>query len=82
MNYALQKAILNELNERIPPGPKGDPQNHLRHIVNCQRLYGNSFDQSVQIGVDLVRNLYPNFTPEIRPARQGLDFSSPGYTIS
>lgn len=70
MNYVAQKAIQNELNERIPPGPKGDPQNHLRHIVNSQRLHGNSFDGSVQVGVDLVRKLYPNFMPQIRPGRQ------------
>jgi hypothetical protein len=70
MNYVAQKAIQNELNERIPPGPKGDPQNHLRHVVNSQRLHGKSFDHSLQVGVDLVRELYPNFTPKILPGRQ------------
>ena len=70
MNYAAQKAIQNELNERIPPGPKGDPQNHLRHIVNSQRLHGKSFDHSVEVGVNLVRKLHPDFDPRILPERQ------------
>jgi len=70
MNYAVQTAIQNELNERIPPGPKGDPQNHLRHIVNSQRLRGKSFDHSVEVGLDLVRKLYPEFTPKILPGRR------------
>lgn len=65
MRYELQKAIQQELNERIPPGPKGDLQNQLRHIVNCQRLHGNSFDHSVTTAVDLVRKLHPSFTPKI-----------------
>ena len=70
MNGVMQKAIQKELNERIPPGPKGDPQNHLRHIVNSQRMRGNSFDQSVQFGVEVVQKLYPNFMPKILPPRQ------------
>jgi hypothetical protein len=70
MNYATQKAIQDELNERIPPGPKGDPQNHLRHIVNSQRLHGNSFDRSVQVAVERMQELHPTFTPKIRPEKR------------
>jgi len=63
MHYEQEKAIQRELNERIPPAPKGDPQNELRHVVNSQRMYGKSFDQSVAIAVKLVRQRHPEFAP-------------------
>jgi len=69
MDYELQKAMQRELNERIPPAPKGDPQNELRHVVNSQRLGGKSFDQSVAIAVGFMRDRYPHFTPRILPPR-------------
>ncbi len=69
MDYELQKAMQRELNERIPPAPKGDPQNELRHVVNSQRLGGKSFDQSVTIAVGFMRDRYPHFTPRILPPR-------------
>jgi hypothetical protein len=43
MHYELQKAMQRELNERIPPAAKGDPQNELRHVVNSQRFSGKTF---------------------------------------
>jgi hypothetical protein len=69
VDYELQKAMRRELNERIPPAPKGDPQNELRQIVNSQRLCGKSFDQSVTIALDFVHKRYPHFTPRILPPR-------------
>jgi len=69
MHYELQKAMQRELNERIPPAPKGDPQNELRHVVNSQRFSGKTFDQSVTIALGFVRKRYPNFTPCILPPR-------------
>ena len=69
MHYEQEKAIQRELNERIPPAPKGDPQNELRHVVNSQRMYGKSFDQSVAIAVNLVRQRHPGFTPRILSPR-------------
>jgi hypothetical protein len=51
MHYELQKAMQRELNERIPPAAKGDPQNELRHVVNSQRFSGKTFDQSVTIAI-------------------------------
>ena len=69
MDYELQKAMQRELNERIPPAPKGDPQNELRHVVNSHRLSGKSFDQSVIIALNFVRQRYPQFTPRILPPR-------------
>jgi hypothetical protein len=69
MDYELQKAMQRELNERIPPAPKGDPQNELRHVVNSHRLSGKSFDQSVIIALNFVRQRYPQFAPRILPPR-------------
>jgi len=67
MHYELQKAMQRELNERIPPAAKGDPQNELRHVVNSQRFSGKTFDQSVTIALDFVRKRHPYFTPRILP---------------
>lgn len=69
MDYELQKAMQRELNERIPPAPKGDPQNELRHVVNSHRLCGKSFDQSVTIALSFVRQRHPHFIPRILPPR-------------
>jgi hypothetical protein len=69
MHYELQKSMRRELNERIPPAPKGDPQNELRHVVNSQRFSGKTFDQSVTIALDFIRKRYPCFTPRILPPR-------------
>jgi hypothetical protein len=69
MHYKLQKAMQRELNERIPPAAKGDPQNELRHVVNSQRFAGKTFDQSVTIALGFVCKRYPHFTPRILPPR-------------
>jgi hypothetical protein len=69
MHYELQKAMQRELNERIPPAPKGDPQNEFRHVVNSQRLRGKTFDQSVTIATNFVCTRYPHFAPRILPPR-------------
>ncbi len=69
MDYELQKAMQRELNERIPPAAKGDPQNELRHVVNSQRFSGKTFDQSVTIALSFVRKRYPHFTFRILPPR-------------
>ena len=69
MHYELQKAMQRELNERIPPAPKGDPQNELRNVVNSQRFGGKSFDQSVIIALGLMHKRYPNFIARILPPR-------------
>jgi hypothetical protein len=69
MDYELQKAMRRELNERIPPAPKGDPQNELRHVVNSHRLSGKSFDQSVIMALNFVRKRHPQFAPRIFPPR-------------
>jgi hypothetical protein len=69
MHYEMQKAMQRELNERIPPAPKGDPQNELRHVVNSHRLRGESFEQSVAIAMGVISKRYPQFTPRILPPR-------------
>jgi hypothetical protein len=69
MHYEMQKAMQRELNERIPPAPNGDPQNELRHVVNSQRLSGHTFEQSLTIALNLVREHHPHFTPRILPPR-------------
>ena len=69
MHYDRQKAMQRELNERIPPAPKGDPQNELRQVVNSHRLSGKSFDQSVTIAMSVISKRYPQFTPRILPPR-------------
>ena len=69
MHYELQKAMQRELNERIPPAPKGDPQNEFRNVVNSHRLRGKTFDQSVTIATSFVRDRYPHFAPRILPPR-------------
>lgn len=69
MHYEEQKAMQRELNERIPPAAKGDPQNELRHVVNSHRLAGKSFDQSVTIALGVIGKRYPQFTPRILPPR-------------
>jgi hypothetical protein len=69
MHYEQQKAMQRELNERIPPAPKGDPQNEFRHVVNSHRLGGKTFEQSVNIATNFVRSRYPHFAPRILPPR-------------
>jgi hypothetical protein len=69
MHYELQKAMQRELNERIPPAAKGDPQNELRHVVNSQRFSGKTFYQSATIALGFVRKRYPDFIPRILPPR-------------
>lgn len=69
MHYEQQKAMQRELNERIPPAAKGDPQNVLRHVVNSQRFAGKSFDQSLAIALSVISKRYPQFTPRILPPR-------------
>lgn len=69
MQYEQQRAIRQELNERIPPAAKGDPQNELRHVVNSHRLSGKSFDQSVAIALSVISKRYPHFSPRILPPR-------------
>jgi len=67
MLYERQKTIQTELDMRIPPGSKGEPQNKVRHIVFSQRIRGKSFDESVEIAVAFVRQSCPKFTPKILP---------------
>ena len=50
-----------------PPGPRGEPQNTVRHMVYSQRLHGKSFDDSIEIACNLVRQQCSNFTPKILP---------------
>lgn len=69
MHYEQQKAMQRELNERIPPAAKGDPQNELRQVVNSQRFSGKTFDQSVAFAVSVISKRYPQFTPRILPPR-------------
>ena len=66
MRYERQKMIRKEL-ERIPRGLKGSPQNEVRQIVTSQYQHGKSFDESVEIAVNFVRQRCPNFTPKILP---------------
>jgi hypothetical protein len=72
VHYEQQKAMQRELNERIPPAAKGDPQNELRHVVNSQRFSGKSFDQSVDFALTVIMKRYPQFTPRILPPRKEL----------
>lgn len=69
MHYEQQKAMRQELNERIPPAAKGDPQNELRHVVSSHRISGKTFDQSVAIAMGVISKRYPQFTPRILPPR-------------
>ena len=66
MRYERQKMIRKEL-ERIPRGLKGSPQNQVRQIVTSQYQHGNSFDESVEIAVNFVRERHPHFAPKILP---------------
>jgi len=67
MAYERQKEIQKELDERIPRGLRGEPQNTVRLVFNGQRLHGKSFDESLEDAVNFVRQSYPNFTPQILP---------------
>ncbi len=69
MRYERQKMIRKEL-ERIPRGLKGSPQNQVRQIVTSQYQHGKSFDESVEIAVNFVRERHPNFAPKILPPPQ------------
>jgi hypothetical protein len=69
MHYEQQKAMRQELNERIPPAAKGDPQNELRHVVSSHRISGKTFDQSVALAISVIAKRYPQFTPRILPPR-------------
>ena len=68
MRYERQKTIQKELNARIPRWLRGEPQNTVRQIVFNQRLHGKTFEESVEIAVNFVRQSNPNFTPKILPA--------------
>ena len=46
MHYQPQKAMQRELNKRIPPRHKGDPQNEFRNVVHSHRLRGETFDEA------------------------------------
>ena len=70
MLYERQKTIQTELDMRIPPGSKGEPQNKVRHIVFSQRIRGKSFDESVEIACKMVRQRHPDFALRILPPRQ------------
>ena len=67
MHYERQKTIQKEVDARIPRGLRGEPQNTVREIVNNQRLFGKSFDESLTIALHFVREQHPNFTPRILP---------------
>ncbi len=66
MVYERQKKTREEL-KRIPRGLRGSPQNLVRQIVTSQYQHGKSFDESVQIATNFVRQQHPNFTPKILP---------------
>jgi hypothetical protein len=66
MPYERQKMVRKEL-QRIPRGLKGSPQNLVRQIVTSEFQHGKSFDESVEIAVNFVRQSNPNFTPKILP---------------
>jgi hypothetical protein len=55
MHYERQKTIQKEVDARIPRGLRGEPQNTVREIVNNQRLFGKSFDESLTIALHFVR---------------------------
>jgi len=65
--------IQKELDARIPRWLRGGPQNTVRQIVFNQRLHGKTFDESVEIAVNFVRQSNPNFTPKILPPPPKVD---------
>ena len=67
MKNELQHFVRNELDERIPRGPRGSPQNELRMHFNAWRLHGLTFEESVGRAAEVVRLRSPAFVPMVLP---------------
>ncbi len=67
---ALQERLRQELNERIPRGPRGSPQNELRARWWQLRMHGRSFDEAVSEAVAEIRKRDKGFEPRILVARR------------
>ncbi len=67
MKNELQHFVRNELDERIPRGPRGSAQNELRMHFNAWRLHGLTFEESVVRAAEVVRLRNPAFVPMVLP---------------
>ena len=67
MKNELQHTVRKELDERLPRGPRGSPQNELRMRFNAWRLHGLTFEESVARAADRVRERDSAFVPMVLP---------------
>jgi len=67
MKNERQHVVRNEMDERIPRGPRGSAQNELRMHFNAWRLHGLTFEESVVRAVEVVRLRDPAFVPTVLP---------------
>jgi hypothetical protein len=65
MGFALQKQLREELNTRIPRGPKGSSQNMLRSAFWFFRSQGHPFDTSLAKALEITQERHPAFVPKI-----------------
>ncbi len=71
MKHERQRLTQRELEERIPKGQRGSPQNRFRMQFNAWRLHGLSFEESSARAAEAVREWFdPAFTPQVLPARE------------
>ncbi len=70
MKHERQRLTQRELEERIPRGQRGSPQNRFRMQFNAYRLHGLSFEESTALAAEAVREWFdPAFMPQVLPAR-------------
>jgi len=62
----LQDFVRNELDERLPRGPRGSAQNELRMHFNAWRL-GLTFEESLVRAAAVVRRRNPAFVSTVLP---------------
>jgi hypothetical protein len=67
MKNERQHFVRNEMDERIPRGPRGSAQNELRMHFNAWRLHGLTFEESVVRATEVVRRRNPAFVPMVLP---------------
>ena len=67
MKNERQHFVRNEIDERIPRGPRGGAQNELRMHFNAWRLHGFTFEESIVRAIEVVRLRNPAFVPMVLP---------------
>jgi len=85
MPYERQKALRRELNERIPRGLRGSPQNDLRGTFSFFRMQDIPLEVSLEKALALLRGASPWIRADDSPstvALGGTQRPSPSTRVS